>query len=73
MSSPRRSSLKTVFFWLTFFILALLVVTTSSLATRVYRIEGAQALEIVILIDPRHSGVKKRGVGTQPDNHREYG
>ena len=47
MSSPRRSSLKTVFFWLTFFILALLVVATSSLATRVYRVEGAQDLEIV--------------------------
>lgn len=47
MSSPRRSSLKTVFFWLTFFVLALLVVATSSLATRVYRVEGAQDLEIV--------------------------
>ena len=57
MSSPRRSSLKTVFFWLTFFILALLVVTTSSLATRVYRVEGAQALEIVdASSDPRDVG-----------------
>ena len=46
-SSPKRSSLKTVFFWLTFFVLALLVVATSSLATRVYRVEGAQDLEIV--------------------------
>jgi signal transduction histidine kinase len=36
-----------VFFWLTFFILTLLVVSTSSLATRVYRVEGAQDLEIV--------------------------
>lgn len=57
MNSPRRSSLKTVFFWLTFFILALLVVTTSSLATRVYRVEGAQALEIVdATADPRDAG-----------------
>ncbi len=46
-SSPRRGSLKTVFFWLTFFILSLLVVATSSLATRVYRVEAGQDLEIV--------------------------
>ena len=56
-SSPKRSSLKTVFFWLTFFVLALLVVTTSSLATRVYRVEGAQDLEIVdASTDPRDAG-----------------
>ena len=56
-SSPKRSSLKTVFFWLTFFVLALLVVATSSLATRVYRVEGAQDLEIVdASADPRDAG-----------------
>ncbi|OWQ92979.1 hypothetical protein CDN99_00245 [Roseateles aquatilis] len=47
MNNRRRGSLKSVCFWLTFFILALLVVATSSLATRVHRIEGAQDLEIV--------------------------
>lgn len=47
MSDARRGSLKSVYFWLTFFILALLVVATSSLATRVFRIEAAQDLEIV--------------------------
>lgn len=48
MSSSGRRSLKTVFFWLTFFILTLLLVATSSLATKVYRVDVAQDLEIVV-------------------------
>ncbi len=47
MSSPPRGSLKALFFWLTFLLLSLLVVISSSLATRVYRVETAQDLEIV--------------------------
>ena len=47
MNSPRRGSLKAVCFWLTLLVLVLLVVATSSLATRVYRIEHVRDLEIV--------------------------
>ena len=57
MNSPRRGSLKTVFFWLTFSILSVLVIATSSLATRVYRVEAAQDLEIVAAgADSRDAG-----------------
>jgi signal transduction histidine kinase len=57
MNSPRRGSLKTVFFWLTFSILSVLVIATSSLATRVYRVEAAQDLEIVAVgADSRDAG-----------------
>lgn len=47
MNSPRRGSLKAVCFWLTLFVIVLLVVATSSLATRVYRVEHVRDLEIV--------------------------
>jgi signal transduction histidine kinase len=46
-SVRRRGSLKAVCFWLTVFVLLLLVAATSSLATRVHRIEGGQDLQIV--------------------------
>lgn len=46
-SVPRRGSLKAVCFWLTAFVLLLVVVATSSLATRVHRIERGQDLQIV--------------------------
>ena len=47
MSSVRRHSLKAVCFWLTAFVLLLVIVATSSLATRVHRIERGEALQIV--------------------------
>ena len=47
MNSPRRGSLKTVFFWLSFFIIALLVIATSTVATRVYHVDAIRDLEVV--------------------------
>ena len=57
MNSPRRGSLKTVFFWLSFFIIALLVIATSTVATRVYHVDAIRDLEVVAAApDSRDAG-----------------
>ncbi|MDH0865901.1 hypothetical protein [Mitsuaria sp. GD03876] len=73
MSSRPRRSLKGVLFWLTFLILALLIVATSCLATRVHRIEAAQDLEIVAAPpDSRDAGPESprlRGLSLVDERH----
>src|ERR1041384_6972471 len=57
MNSPRRGSLTSVFFWLSFFIIALLVIATSTVATRVYHVDAIRDLEVVAAApDSRDAG-----------------